>query len=156
MKRVLISLLLTLIILSGLSAAQSLSKDGPVEGLPRIVARMKLTNQSGFVPPTVIFTPKTSGLFRASMVIVVKKRKTEFYLGWLDGIIEYSDVIRDTVRGASANTQYLGSSGEDFTMTFAAKGGKPFKFYTMSQFDITGAVYDVFLVIERLTKIPSF
>jgi hypothetical protein len=158
MKRKMVHSLLTLVMLSGIAAAQRRDR-GPVEGLPRIVARLKLTNQTGLVSPSAFFTPKTSGLFRASMVITVTQPKTGTEEVVLFGLLGFTDVVPDEVSGCWVFAGNRGQlNGSNQVVTFAATGGKPFKFSTITSAgkDPGDTVYDVFVVVERLTKIPSF
>src|SRR5262249_46252492 len=150
-----IGLLLMVIILSGIGVAQSPAKNGPVEGLPRIVARMKLTNQSDTVPPTVIFTPKSSGLFRVSIDLILTSRNQGTDVLFWFANMDWTDVTREHSVLTSVNTQKVGSGGGGRTLSFSAKAGTPVRFYTTVNGDATGSAYDVFLVIERLTKIPT-
>lgn len=147
MKRVVISLLLLLFASCTLSWAQSRS-DFPV-----VVKRVKLVGQSQEIPTTTIFTPKSTGLFRISLV------GAETVAGHSGGewqiTVNWTGIVSRDVIGFGLNTSATLESGAA-SPPVTLRAGKPVKLRVGAIGDVTGAVYDIFIVIERLTKIPSF
>jgi hypothetical protein len=146
MKRV-VSLLLLLVALCGLSFAQGRS-DFPV-----VVARVKLVGQTQAIPPTTIFTPKSTGLFKISMVVV---ETVAGHSGgyWDIGLVWTGIVEPDSIGGTLGTASVHEGNLESLPSTLLA--GKPVTLRVDAHDDVRDARYDIFIVIERLTKIPSF
>jgi hypothetical protein len=63
-KNLSIALLLAAV---GLAAARSVSTPPSSPASPTIVASVALANQTAVIPPTIIFTPTHTGLYRLSV-----------------------------------------------------------------------------------------
>lgn len=149
MKRVTLSLLLLLIVACNMSQAQS-QRD-----LPVVVARLKLTGQTQTIPMTKIFTPKSTGMFRASVVLA--ETVAQGNDRWT-GALMWTDVAADEQSEFfSVQTNFVHTELSSHLMTpFLAKAGTPLKFFVNSEGGTNAGTYDLFIVIERLTKIPTF
>ena len=115
--------------------------------VPRIVAQVTLTGQSGPIPTTTLLTPTSSGLYRVSgYLVVVDDTETQ---GGLTGLVNFTDesgptafVFGSAVAGGRGGSQAI----------FLAHGiaGQPVTFRV--DFNMSGGTvnYDVFITVEQL------
>ena len=145
MKRLTISVLLLLLTSCLTSVAQSRS-DFPV-----VVKRFKLTGQTQRIPTTTIFTPRATGMFRVSLVGVETVAANN---GAWDIFVDWKGLV--SVASTSVHLRTLLLNEVATSATFTAVAGTPIHVSSFKVQKVGGSSYDVFIVIERLTKISSF
>lgn len=118
---------------------------------PRIVAKVKLLNQTAVISPTAIYTPRESGMYRVSTVMVLTRigtgeGNTNFYWGQLTfqsgktpGSVNATNLLFVAALGATQGVSSVVSSA-----------GHPIMFYTFASGDVTNSMYNVYIVVERL------
>jgi hypothetical protein len=113
--------------------------------VPVIVAQLALTNQTGPIPQTTIFTPAQSGLYRVSSYIA---STTPGQDDAFTATLVYTDdvALEYAALNNGSSGYYATSSG--FT-TFRATANNPVSFYTQGSTP-QGTKYCVYLTIERL------
>ena len=116
--------------------------------VPRIVAQVSLTGQTGPIPQTTIFTPTKSGLFRISAVLAsTTPGAGEPYtlkFEYTDDVTLYEYIyLLCPGSGYVANVCTGGPNS-----TFRAVAGTPVNFYVLG--DGPGVTYNVFITIEQL------
>jgi hypothetical protein len=151
MKRAIVSLLLLLFVLCTLSLGQD--PGSAAKNLPQIVGRFKRTRQTDPIQGTVVFTPKSTGLFRISgnLLITTPGGSGRWILNF-----SWTGSRREALDIATRPSNDVGSPEVSGPWVFPAQAGQPVKISVKSDGDVGGSVYDAFYVIERLTKIPSF
>jgi hypothetical protein len=78
---------LVLLISTGLSFAQTGSKNSPnTNGFPRVVAQIALTNKSSAIPLHTLFTPRHRGLYRVSVYMAALSSVLPQDAGWSFGL----------------------------------------------------------------------
>jgi hypothetical protein len=121
-----------------------------------IVGSLSLTGQSDKVPPTVLFTPETNGLFRISVDMIITKSKTNKSLvAYREAKLQWMDVKSEVRLGPRVDARVLGSQFQGETYTFTAVAGQPIEFSTKAS-RAGHSTYDVFVVLEHLGELPSF
>jgi hypothetical protein len=148
MMRAMVGLLL-LLISSPVSFGEN--PGSAAKNLPQIVGRFKRIHQTDAIPATVLFTPRSSGLFRISGTFLLRTAAGDgiwhVLLSWKDNK-NRGWLIADVKSG--------GLTPLNNPWVFAAHAGEPVTLTITPQGDVSGSVYDAFYVIERLTKIPGF
>jgi hypothetical protein len=144
MKRAMVCLLLLLLVSCRISFAQR--NDFPV-----VVARVKLTGQTEPIQRTLVFTPKSTGMFRvtAALTETIPANSDRW-----NARLTWSDVTGYEATIASVDTRDVLTDAR--AIPFLAKAGTPVRFSVDSEFGTNVGTYDLFIVIERLTKIPGF
>jgi hypothetical protein len=150
MKRAMVGLLLMLLVSCAVSFGQD-PRSAP-KNLPQIVGRFKQIHQTDPKRDIVVFTPRSSGLFRISGAFLIRNPAGDgewrVFLNWKDN------------RDRAAVIAEVESNGEQPTISnpwvFAARAGVPVQISFVAFGYYGGSVYDAFYVIERLSKIPSF
>jgi hypothetical protein len=129
----------------------SLGQHAPKFTTPRIVATFERFGLTAPMPLTTIYTPKSWGTFRISVVMVgtvANGTANPYWLGSLqitDGAGENSPCACD----AFLFTQFRETSSGEFAIR--AKAGKPIKFSVTAPLGGTsGSKYNVFVVVEQL------
>lgn len=156
MKCTTFALPLLLLIASTFTLAQNASKpkSGPAD-FPTIVGSLSLTGQSDKVPPTVLFTPSTNGLFRISVDLIITKSKTNKNLyGYWEGKLQWTDVKSEDRLGPKVDARVLGSQLQGETYTFSAVAGQSIEFSTKAT-RAGHSTYDVFVILEQLSELPG-
>jgi len=138
------SLLLSVVLSGTMSLAHT-------ERNPVVEAKIRLTGQTQEIPPTTIFTPKSTGMFRLSFSWAETKGLSN---GAWSTTVRFTNVTPATLGWSMLTSGIYGYS--DYSVGFLAIAGKPVTFEVHPSGDISGSSYDLFIVIERLTKIPSF
>jgi len=157
MKRVPLALPLLLIVTCAIASGQNASrpKPGPAD-FPTMVASLSLTSQTAAVPPTVLFTPTSNGLFRISVdMIVTQAKKKNFGNAYWRGILEWTDAVPEKRIGPMVSLDAPGDHGQGETYTFAAAAGQPVTFSVRGNRHGQSS-YDVFLVVEQVGEIANF
>lgn len=116
---------------------------------PRIVAKVDLLNQTGPLSPLTIYTPKHSGTFRASTVVIetVACGCSGNYLpqfGLTYRNISFTETFNFTGFYPSLVYPYNGVA------TMAADAGKPMAFSVPASGNVTGSNYDIHIILEEL------
>jgi hypothetical protein len=148
-----------LLVAFGLVAARSTGAPAPTLTSPTIVKKVALTNQTGPIPTTTIFTPGTSGLFRVSvyMTQAVAGNSPDYWtvdLGWSD------DAGKEAAATVSSSVGQVppmawgfvsGSFQPGSVVTVEGRAGQPLTF------DVTDAggfgndgSYSLYITVERL------
>jgi len=117
---------------------------------PRIVAKLDLLNHTGPLSPITIYTPKHSGTFRASTVVIetVACGCSGNYLPQF-GLTYRNNSFVETFNFTEffpSETLYPYHG----VATIAADAGKPITFSVPADGDIAGSNYDVHVVVEEL------
>ena len=132
-------LMLVVVAVSFLPATVSAPK------VPIIVAQLTLTNQTGPIPQTTIFTPTQSGVYRVSAYIASTSPGQD---DAFSATLVYTDdvALEYAALNNGSSGYYATSSG--FT-TFRAIANNPVSFYTQGSTP-QGTTYCVYITIERL------
>ena len=135
--------LLGLLILTGLSLGASAQTCSP---FPCVVTTATLTGQGAPLPPTAIFTPPDSGVFRISTYLsathpINTAGTWTLYLAWTDDI---------GGRSAPTVAQTTSSNANTATFVVQAIGGKPVFYRTTAAGGWKGTTYNVYIVVEQL------
>ena len=152
MKKTMGCLLLVLMVSSVTSFAEGARHDVRVNNPTEIVGKLVKIGQTEQISDTVVFTSKSTGLFRATVLFMITTNNTgngywQTRLAWKD--------IKNRARTVF-NAPSFKEGTHQSTLIFAAQGGVPVQLSVVPFGNVTGSVYDVFVVVERLTKIPSF
>jgi hypothetical protein len=147
-KRIRIALLVTLI-LALASFALAAEPTSPV-----IVARFLQRNITASIPTTTVFTPKYTGLYRASVYITVTNLGYDAYWlatwNWNDDAGQEQEYISQTavMKPPSAYGYAADGINPSLPLTFEAVGGQPVSF-TLTEYGIGGAC-TLAIVVELL------
>ena len=134
-------LLLVAVTVSFLPAATSAPK------VPIIVAQLALTNQTGPIPQTTIFTPTQSGVYRISTYFESNSPGTgESYTLTLVYADDVDSLDNAVLVYPSSNNYYGNPTGFS---SFRALANNPVSIYTQGTAP-QGYVYSLYITIERL------
>jgi hypothetical protein len=119
---------------------------------PTIVAKVQLLNQTAVIPPTTIFTPTQSGMYRVSVVMVLKQANGNIGTAWYFGQLASK---RDQTSGLEQATSILYGGSLDSGMAngvtaVVSSVQQPIVFSTSSGGDVTNTQYNVYIMVERL------
>jgi hypothetical protein len=118
---------------------------------PLVVASLVLHGQTAALPPTTVYTPHDSGMFRASTIMVLTTANGLMNQNW-------APVLQSTFDGLSIlaapcttdlNTQLVGNSVGGIAPV-ADDAGMPITISVIPLGNVAGSAYDLFVVIERL------
>ena len=139
--------LLMLVLVSWLS---SFGQNAPKTTFPRVVATFHRYGQTADLSPTTIYTPKNSGTFRVSVVMVLTVGNGNGNAGW-NGQLEFND-------GGGHNSglywqvflvsQTPTTRSAEFPIR--ANPGAPIRFSASQAGDASGSKYNVWVVVEQL------
>jgi hypothetical protein len=119
-------------------------------GVPIVVARFKLLNQSGPITSATIYTPKWNGIFRITTVMVLTASSNGG--GYWEPALGFTD--RLGIGTTFATDYYLTTQTKNTlvngTHAVIDHAGQPLTFSTVSSGDTSGSKYDVFIVVERI------
>ncbi len=158
------TLALAILLLPTLTLAQE-AKPAPAPvplTTPQIVAKGKLPNQTAPIPPTTIFTPTQTGLYRLSVYGTLLKTGTtgltwEFNLAWTDDAGAQS--IPTLISAYDFQTGPFGQLYNLYGNTapiagpatvFEAKAGQPITYSVTAAGDPDGTTYSLYYTLERL------
>jgi hypothetical protein len=121
------------------------------DGIPHVVKRFNLYNQTGTIGPITLYTPKHSGLFRINTVIVITVANGKD--GDFEGLIGFTDKlgVAGTI-GCCWSLVYTFNNGDATaaTMPIVDKGGQPLTLSVAASGNWQGALYNVYVVVEEL------
>jgi hypothetical protein len=123
------------------------------DGIPHVVKRFNLYNQTGPIGPIALYTPKHSGMFRVNTVCVTTVGNGQS--GYFYAEIGFTDktgqglalALNDDSIGFSAET--AGDNGAG-TVPVVDEGGQPLTFSIGGVSNWQGAQYNVYIVVEEL------
>lgn len=118
-----------------------------------IVRKFKLHSQTGIISPRKIFVPGVAGLYRVSTVMVLTQANGNVGTAWYWGLLNSKQGQTSGQQTAIAYPLYVGSLDTGMAsgvITLSSDAGQPIMFSTVPGGDVTGAIYDVYIVIERL------
>ena len=139
----------TLVILFGLTSiglAQSSNSRGEpatCSTLPCEVASVTFTAQTAAIPPTVIFTPTTAGLYRVSAYLSTSPTAGsvwKYALTWTDD---------EKARNSGAQPVGPGTFGA-FSVTVQSVGGKAISYSVGAGSNPPGASFNLVITVEQL------
>ena len=116
---------------------------------PRVVAKINLTNQTSQIPPTTLFTPPTSGMFRISVyeTMTAAGDGNGVVLNWTDEAgLESANV--GGIQPGSGPYCLSAAGPPPCGTTLFAEAGAPIIYQISS--DANGGTYDLHIVVERL------
>ena len=134
------------------SWSSSFSQNAPKLTTPRIVATFERLGLTAELPPIAIYTPKTWGTFRISVVMVGTVANGQYNSYWLGGL-QFADGAGEnfpSVNNFAATLTALNRSTGVTEFPIRAKAGKPLKFSVTSVGDTSGTKYNVWVVVEQL------
>jgi hypothetical protein len=139
MRRITLCLLAWLTLSLGLSAQSA-----------QIVKSVRLLNQTGPVPPTTIYTPNYPGMFRVSVALVLTQANgtDSEYEGWVS--TKYGQTSGSTIASWYLYVKDLSHGMNGGVTTVMSDAAQPIQFSTNGIGDVTGAKYDVYIVVEHL------
>ncbi len=128
---------------------------GSAGDTPHIVKRFHLYNQSGAIGPVAVYTPKVGhgGMFRVNTFVVTTAGNGNTgggiceHLGFTNKF-GFSQVS-PTNAGFCASPAQAGDTIEG-TIPIADEGGMPITFSVFASGNISGAKYDVTIIVEEL------
>jgi hypothetical protein len=117
----------------------SLGQSAPKFTAPQIVATFHRLNQAAEIPPTTVYTPKSWGTFRISIVMVGTVANGTSNTDWA-GLLQFTDADGENVPCDGCGTflplDRLRNSVIEFPIR--ARAGKPIKFFVKSEGDTSG------------------
>jgi hypothetical protein len=138
--------LLLLFVLCLFMCAAGSAKDG----IPHVVKRFNLYNQTGAIAPITLYTPKHSGMFRVNTVMLITvANKAQ---GFFASSVGFTDKLgAGTLFGESywlyTETKGGASSG---TIPVLDEGEQPLTLSVIADQEWQGAQYNVYVVVEEL------
>jgi hypothetical protein len=118
-----------------------------------IVKRFHLYNQTGPIGPVVVYTPKHGGMFRVNTFVVTTVGNGETGAGICERLSFTnkfgSSQVSPTNAGYCAGAAQAGDTIEG-TIPIADEGGKQITFSVFASEDISGAKYNVTIIVEEL------
>jgi len=127
---------------------------GSAEFYPHVVKCFHLYNQTGAIGPVTVDTPRVGhgGMFRVNTFVV-----TTVGNGGAGGICEHLGFTNKFgfSQVSPTNAAYCAGAGQagdtiEGTIPIADEGGKPITFSVSASGDISGAKYDVTIIVEEL------
>lgn len=125
------------------------AQNAPKLTTPRIVATFERLGLTAELPPTTIYTPKTWGTFRIS-IVMVGTLANGTNASWI-GAIRFTDGSGPNgPDGFGAGLYTVSRETAVSAFPIRAKAGKPLKFSVTSSGDTSGSKYNVWVVVEQL------
>ncbi len=120
---------------------------------PHIVKRFHLYNQTGAIGPITIYTPRHGhgAMFGVNTFMVITAGNGE--QGDLCGYLGFTDRVGSTqIRAVTSSCALAGQAGyvEEGTIPIADEGGNPLALEVYGYGNVSGAKYDVGVVVEEL------
>ena|SRR5579872_5855043 len=139
--------LILLFVLSLFMCAGGAAKDG----IPHVVKRFNLYNQTGPIGPITLYTPKHSGMFRVNtfMVITVGNGNGGAYCGYVGFTDKFGSSQVFATSPYCPQTANAGNA-ETGTTPGPMKAGASLKFSVGTAGSWQGAQYNVYIVVEEL------
>jgi len=133
-------------------SAQSAEWVQPAQSYPHIVKRFHLYNQTGVIGPITIFTPKDSGIFRINTFMVTTVGNGQG--GSLCAYVGFTSRAGPSQVSASWNCLGLQTAGLALSgaMPVPDEGGNPVTLSLTPLGDVSGATYDLIIVVERMGR----
>ena len=132
--------------------ALAMCASGSAADTPHIVKRFHLYNQSGAIGPVTVYTPKPGhgGMFRVNtvMVLTVGNGGSAHFCGDLGFTTRFGPSEWIATYSCLATT----SAGriDSLTVPIPDVGGYPLTFSISTDGDVSGAKYDVTIIVEEL------
>src|SRR5579864_590406 len=141
--------LLLLFVLSLSMCAGSAAKDG----IPHVVKRFNLYNQTGPIGPITLYTPKHSGMFRVNTVCVttVGNGQSGYFYAEIGFTGKTGQGLALALNGDNNafSGEAAGDNGEG-AVPVVDEGGQPLTFLIGGVGNWQGAKYNVYIVVEEL------
>jgi len=133
------------------SWASSLGQSAPKFTTPRIVATFERLGLTHELPPTTLYTPKTWGTFRISMVMVGTVANGASDSEW-STILQFADADNDNAPCDLCGTHLPVDVPRNASTEFPirARPGQPITFSVVSFGDTSHTKYNVWVVVEQL------
>ena len=148
-----------LLVAFGLDTARTTGLPASTPTSPTIVASIALTNQTATIPPTTVFTPTQTGLYRLSVymtqTVSVPRSTSEwrYNLAWVDdagvegtgfyGVISVSTAKTPPSAWGSSNGTSPGN-----VAIFQAIAGQPVTYSVLC--NKAGGAYSLYFTVEQL------
>lgn len=113
---------------------------------PVIVAQVSVLNQNSRIPPTILVTPVTSGIYRISVYMVASKISTSHWslgLSWTDEVQDQNTPHFWVQVPANVFSTYSHA-----TQIVRAVAGKPINYSVAG--NARGVTYNLFITVEQL------
>ena len=141
--------LLLLVVLSLFMCAAGSAKDG----IPHVVKRFNLYNQTGPIGPITLYTPKRSGMFRVNTFMITTVGNGNGG-GAYCGYISFADRFGRSDRVFSTPGPCLTTQSTEIavagTIPGPMKAGASLTFTVDAEGSFQGANYNIYIVVEEL------
>jgi hypothetical protein len=129
----------------------SVCASGPAkDGIPHIVKRLNLYNQTGAIGPITLYTPKHSGMFRVSTVMLLTvANKAQ---GFFASSVGFTDKLGAGILFGESSWLYTETKGGAISGTIPVldEGGQPLTLSVVADQEWQGAQYNIYVVLEEL------
>jgi len=116
---------------------------------PVIVAQLTLLNQNNQIPPTVLLTPATHGIYRVSAYMT--ELATKFTVGTYNLVLNWSDEAGGPEQSPPSWVELPANRYSSGTLIVRSVAGKSIQYYVNgSNGTKTNFSYNLFITVEQL------